>query len=463
MGSELPHSGSRKNDLQPSSIHRTSIEAQAGIGGLRSSSAIDRIPTEVLSHILDFAIQTSSPLCFCHGHRKEKLATVSRTWGSIIFSTPRFWRIINISPFWPLLSVKEHVERSHGCLLDIVIHDFWDTYPCPEKFTELLDIVAPHIERWRSVTVRCPNSDIFPLLLRKLGNSTLPRLVHIDVSGSRDADVRLVRLLRPETTPALERLRLNCGSFPDDGRGAPAVFTFSSQSFSQKLTTLSLVIFHHLSLRPDSIILPLLTSLSLYAAKPRRLIEAIVAPKLISFCYESGRFSSIKLSTVFDGLQSRFSSIQNLVLSSQYGYLEPPDAETVCLTFPNVRNVEMPIKYTSAVFGARKNNSSPADLWNQLQCLVIDSSRFSQERNGHQLKWWIKRRSVKDQPKLRIVFTNFPPERYGVFVDASTSPQSLYNSLREHCTIELMNVSMTVDVELTLRTNSVPQMVRIAA
>src|SRR5438132_3948306 len=71
MDPALPCSGSRKNALQPSSVHRTSTEAQAGIRGLRSSSAMDCIPTEVLAYILEFAIQTSSPLCPLHGVRKK--------------------------------------------------------------------------------------------------------------------------------------------------------------------------------------------------------------------------------------------------------------------------------------------------------------------------------------------------------------------------------------------------------
>ena len=210
-----------------------------------------------------------------------------------------------------------------------------------------------------------------------------------------------MRLPRPETTPALERLRLDglpCDRFPDDGQNTPAILTFPSELFSQKLTSLSLDSFHDISLQPDSIILPL--------DELRNLIEAIVAPKLVSFCFESH-----EPFTIFDGLEPRFSGVQDIVLGNYRGYRQrPEDAEAVCLTFSNVRNVEMAIGYISIFFEAHENYSPPADLWDQLHCLVLDASEFLEVAFNDELESWIERRSAEGQPKLYIVF-EFPSRK----------------------------------------------------
>ena len=420
---------------------------------------MDRIPTEILSYIFGFSIQESPPFCSKHGHRKEELAAVSRTWREIILNTPRFWCIINISNRWPLSSVKQHVERSCGHLLDIIIGS------CEkESFDKRLDVVIPHIQRWRSLISHSRNK-VLTLLLHKLGNSTLPHLVYINVWGSDKAPMRL---LRPENTPALERLQLGGlprDTFPSDDNHVPAGFTFPSQLFSQRLTALSIFVDDcNFSLQPNSIVLPLLTSLSFRAVTPRELMEAIVAPQLVSFSFKKYRYN-MKLFDVFDDLGPKYSNVQDLLLCGSFYKQELGDAEAICLTFPKVQNVEMAVEEVPAFFGTDEDNTSPADYWDHLQCIVINFSGFWEADYSDELESWLERRNAGNQSKLRVVLMNFPNEDYGMkFSDEGTMSDrlpDLLEPLNNHCIVEIINGPVRTGAGLTVHTNFPPQWVGV--
>ena len=352
---------------------------------------------------------------------------------------------------WPLSSVEQHVERSRGHLLDIVIRS------CEkENFVKRLDVVIPHIQRWRTLIVSCQDDDkVLSLLLRKLGNSTLPHLVHVEVWESENAPMRF---LRPKNTPALERLQLDGlprDCFPSHGkRRAQARPTLPSQLLSQRLTALSLLIdTPNISLQPNSIILPLLTSLSLRVATPRKLMEAIVAPKLVSFCIKRN-VSNIKLSTVFNDLGDKYNGVQNLALCGPFHEQKLEDAKAVCLTFPKVQNVEIAIEEIPIFCGKDQNNMFPADHWDQLQCLVVNFYGYYEVPYGGELESWLQRRSDQNRSKLRVMLMDFPEGHNMEFEDTIHSMLPyLLDAVKELCKLEFINAPLGHGVGLTVHKN----------
>ncbi|KAL4073340.1 hypothetical protein V8B97DRAFT_221693 [Scleroderma yunnanense] len=453
---------------QETEISRKTINAEeAGTEEFTRSKTppVNRLPTELLSRVLGFAIRATSPICFEHGHWKKELATVSRLWRDVIPSSPHFWNIINVAPEWPLSAVKEHVERSCECLLDVIVNSW---YYSTDILGPILDEVVLHVHRWRSLIVWWDSTNSLPLLLQKLGDSTLPCLHYVSICGPGRC-VSHTGFLRPENTPSLEQLRLELNpidSLPGQDAG-PAGSIFPSRLLSQKLTTLSLVIrTKYASLQSNSIFLPLLTSLALEVVEPRKLMEAIVAPKLVSFSFarhESDNPFTFKLSAIFGGLDSKFSGVQDLILRKPFVEQQNEDAVALCLAFSNVKNAEMTVTAAEQLFHL-SGDSAPIDHWDQLQCLVFNVSDFFEGDLPSTLESLLARLSPEKRSKLRVVFTNFPPDRYdkrNSFDESDYIPfhiPFLYDQLDGICTQEYINVPIATGLELTLRTDSPPRL-----
>lgn len=245
---------------------------------------------------------------------------------------------------------------------------------------------------------------------------------------------------------------------------SPAAFTFPSQLLSQKLTTLSLVICTYgASFQPNSILLPILTSLSLKVVEPRRLIGAILAPKLVSFSFAKYEYDRpFNLSTVFSGLDSRFNGVRDLVLCKSFGSQQREDAEAICLVFPNLENAEMTVQHSREFFNVT-GGLAPADHWHQVQCLVFDASGYLQSFGFINIKSWLKKR--EEHSKLRVVFTKFPldyhQEFFEEFAQISSNISYLYDAPRKLCFLEFVNTLLAKGLEPTLRTNSFSQLVRL--
>ena len=166
----------------------------------------------------------------------------------------------------------------------------------------------------------------------------------------------------------------------------------------RKLTTLSLSGSRSgLKLHQNSLHLPLLKSFICKLSCAKILIRAIVAPNLAHFTYRSR-----------DG-------------EKDY------DAESICLSFPAVRHVDLDRDIMISVL--QPGNMSNSGYWPNLESLTVHgpNERFMKCLGGL-IAWLEGRKNMR--PKLLVKFT-FPTS----FQDWSVISR-LYEALGEHCILE---------------------------
>ena len=195
--------------------------------------------------------------------------------------------------------VKTRVTRSRQYPLDITIRFWGENAP----LAPLLDIVVPHVHRWRTLDMQENGRECSQLILDKISHLKFPSLVRASIRSRYTQDMEYPPFLIPDNAPSLISIYLdNLG--PLD---LPPLLS------SQHLTTLALTYSGRPFLQTDSISLPLLTSLTLQAKCPRELLLAIVPSNLLYFhltLVEPGN----EQRTLFHGLKSKFRTVQHLKL-----------------------------------------------------------------------------------------------------------------------------------------------------
>ncbi|KAI6003329.1 hypothetical protein EDC04DRAFT_1035150 [Pisolithus marmoratus] len=129
-------------------IKRKQIE---DISKMRAVAAINRLPVEVFTRILHFAL--SMP-CYSRWHEygthKLIYARVSRWWRDVILNSPSLWATICVSPHWASSFVEMHVARSGEHPLDIAVLQRWHG----DNDVSFLGPILSCTRRWRSLTIR---------------------------------------------------------------------------------------------------------------------------------------------------------------------------------------------------------------------------------------------------------------------------------------------------------------------
>ena len=126
-------------------------------------AAIHSLPIELVARIFAIGVQDQGePDAIEVGaHRFEVLVShVCQYWRQTALSTPSLWTTIFFRSVPHMTRAREYLIRSKEHLLDI------DVDTCSEKeheagytlfrkeFTQVFDIVVPHIDRWRSLTLK---------------------------------------------------------------------------------------------------------------------------------------------------------------------------------------------------------------------------------------------------------------------------------------------------------------------
>ncbi|KAG6333223.1 hypothetical protein ID866_5868 [Astraeus odoratus] len=447
------------------------------------SAPIDRLPAETLLCIMELLVleKDVSWQGGEHHRGKMKLAGVSRKWRQIINNYPKFWTNIKVTPKLGMICVKTHIERSQQRPLNIIIRNWIHS---STELPALLDVIVPHIHRWRTLDISEINQSYYQVILDAIHNSTFPSLICATVAVG---GIYYPNFLRPENSPALETLRLSClipseDLPPTDQRLSKFILKFSDHEFgslafptqllSQKLTTLSIDADQALPPIPEnSISLPFLTSLTIVAFQPGQLIRAVVVPRLTYFCLEGGEEGD-PLSVVFDGLQSKFSSVHNLVLRTRYVDIQPDDGEAICLAFPNASVVEICPGDIPALFSVGDDDLCPADYLTKLSCVTFDCICIPYQLPDDDLIYWLNQRQQRGQPKLCVKFISLSLddnlEVEGIIeADDGHGKSEIdwlserFDSLRHLCTLELVKVQLSKHMVLTSASGTPPVLVRI--
>ncbi|KZV82449.1 hypothetical protein EXIGLDRAFT_843698 [Exidia glandulosa HHB12029] len=116
------------------------------------------------------------------------IAAVCRDWRRVALTTPMIWSYVGVPCFigdsLPLVAVTRTViERSCAAPLDILFEDM-DDLEC-KAYTQILDLLFPHLHRWRRVELwSCLSDAPFTSYLR--GNATLLEELCVDQIDTSD-------------------------------------------------------------------------------------------------------------------------------------------------------------------------------------------------------------------------------------------------------------------------------------
>ncbi|KAI6144361.1 hypothetical protein BKA82DRAFT_3983236, partial [Pisolithus tinctorius] len=132
---------------------------------------IQRLPVELLSPILRFAVIGTNP-----SQEGEILARVWRCWRDVVLANPSFWSVIEIvgsqksSP-----AARLHLKGSCQELLDIDIQ-VGIQFRQNECVHGGLDLLIPCANRWRSLSVSSQTRRSTPYVMDHLGSVGFPSL-----------------------------------------------------------------------------------------------------------------------------------------------------------------------------------------------------------------------------------------------------------------------------------------------
>ena len=474
---ELEQLRKRERDLDEElSRVRATIEAhKSRIEHLAwAKSPINTLPTEIFSYVFELVIRTEDS----YELQISSLARVSRAWRDLILNSAKFWSRIDLSPTRPNLNLsllRGHVERWARSPLDIFVYHWGEDLA---RLSTFIDVIVPHAHCWRTLEVYENNSQCLQLILNKINHLRFPSLTRAYI-GSING-MHYPPFLSPDNAPSLKSLHLDnllpMAEFPSDQRitdlsikffpfRSLGPHTLPSLLSSQHLTTLVLTYADSPSFQPDSISLPSLTSLTLKSLQSRRLLSAIVPPKLSHFHFITV-VDGDRLSTLFQGLQSKFRDVRHLALDTKDFISDAESAESISSTFPSVRRFELHSFEVDNYFRTGLNGLRPADHWDWLESLTFIETTIDASSIEHFIQWLNERKS-KGLPMLHVNFINCVFLRnvgdYNEFDLSSPGSLSHFHSvLREICILDVVNVRVQAMVTMSLTSASPPPLVCIA-
>ena len=418
-------------------------------------SAINRLPTELLSQIFT--------LCIPDGKFPEKplrrIVCVSRHWKDVVWNNPVFWTSIKVTPTLGEKFLKKQLQWSGPALLDIWIED-WDDRPLYDargKLHVLLGAIVPHANRWRSLIISDTVDVGFvqSILTKILNHLSVPSLREFSLDiWVRLNCLRYPEFLSPTCAPALQHLTLGSPlqlnnfvapptlktlrlTFPDaDGyfRPPPVV---SMLAPAQSL--ISLVLNGDSTgwpLKQNDLHYPLLEELTLRLNRSIPFLEAIVAPKL--------RYvqCSINDPLAFDTIEGKFRDVYDLSLRF-LPRVNNRGAESVCRAFPGVRHVHLSMRDTFAfvtgICGSGVlERRPPIDQWLNLETVTLDGlhRRYLErlELGSDPIAKWLIGRQESGLSRLHVKLSQTQEDESGL--------SSTYFALLErHCNLEVFTSS----------------------
>ena len=480
MRIELEQLKKRERDLDEELLRvRAKVEAhKSRIEHLAwAKTPINTLPTEILSYVFELVTRMRDS----YELHTLPLARVSRAWRDLIFNSAKFWSRIDLSPIRPDLNLSLVRARVARCIqgpLDIFIYRWTDD---TARLFTLIDVIAPHAHRWRTLEVYANSPQCLQLILGKINHLRFPSLTRAYIRGSGIQEIHYPPFLSPDNAPSLKSLHLGnllpMAEYPSDQRITNLSITFldlrslepltlPSLLSSQHLTTLVLAYSSSPSFQPDSISLPSLTSLTLESSQPRRLLSAIIPPKL-SYFHFTVTVAGDPLPDSFRGLQVKFRNVRHLALNTTSSLDSDAEcAEPIPSTFPNVRQFELRSFEADDYFRPGLNGSCPADHWDWLESLIFIELKIDASSIEHFIRWLNERKS-KGLPMLRVKFICciFLRDLGDDNEWDLSSPESLshfHNVLREICTLDVVDVTIQATATVSLTSASPPPLVCIA-
>lgn len=471
-------------------LHRVRVAIQSHKSRINhliwTRAPINTLPFEILSYVLELTASSTE-----HDWTTSALAMVSRTWRHIIVDSPKFWNHIDLSPHRNVPFVKACVARSCQYPLHIVIKSWY----MPAILSIYIDVILPHVHRWRTLEIRENRLQCFQLILNKINHLQFPSLVRTTIVPDFVPNMQYPPFLRPENSPSLKSLHLNnlvpMDGFPPGKRISDFSLQFSDNPFgwqilpsllsssSQDLTTLKLAYSACPPLQPSSIPLPFLTSLTLEGSHPNELLSAIVAPQLIHVYLTVT--DDEDLSTVSNGLESKFHNTQHLGLHVKDPSISVVEcASSISSVFPNVRHVELNTIDIDDFFRTDADASHPADKWGSLESLTFRGMKICCDpAQARYFVQWLRQRNLQGLPMLPVKFVdctiqsiydagdddddeNFWDDEDKPKYSAPGSLLYFHDLLRQICILNMVNVSLRAVAVISLTSAPPPPLVCIA-
>ncbi|KAI5986025.1 hypothetical protein EDC04DRAFT_2826593 [Pisolithus marmoratus] len=122
------------------------------ISKVQPVAVINRLPVEVFSRILHFALSIAHCgewFVVVVGLQKRQFMAVSRRWRDVVLNSPSLWSVICLCSGWRAPFVEMHVTRSREHPLDITFGD-WDDPGLPDA---ALRSIFRCTHRWRSINI----------------------------------------------------------------------------------------------------------------------------------------------------------------------------------------------------------------------------------------------------------------------------------------------------------------------
>ncbi|KAF8448731.1 hypothetical protein L210DRAFT_3640380 [Boletus edulis BED1] len=224
--------------LDATSHRSRSLTSQASItlNGL-PNGPISALLEELLIMIFDDVITSESSLCqyrrtYTGGwlSSPRNLASVSRAWRTIVFTCPKLWRLVHLTPFQSIRALKEQLLCSSPISIHLTVHQwpFRNPIPASEPFSivtltaQLRSIVsppdnggtspAPASQRVESVTINATERGAFLNFVLQAWTgreSKFPALRHVAMNGNVCATWSRGCFFDEKNSPGLERLELS--------------------------------------------------------------------------------------------------------------------------------------------------------------------------------------------------------------------------------------------------------------
>ncbi|KAI5996934.1 hypothetical protein EDD15DRAFT_384025 [Pisolithus albus] len=372
---------------------------------------IDRLPNELLAEIF-----------FLLRDERKSLVSVSRRWRAIIFDTGRMWSEIDLEYDFPTMQ-KLYLERSRQAPLTLTIE-----YTEPE-----LDVFLPHANRWHTLHILGSTW----VTLSTISEIILPSLRHLVVDGVGSSIDEMPTMC--SWVPALKHLELIHWNPPSPYRPLCQIIP------AESLEELSITGYDDWKLEKDSVHLPSLRRLALNLRDPIPFLEAIIAPKLASFCFTPG-YHEGPISKTFAGTRMKFNNVSHLTLSPG----REVDEETLglfkllCQVFCGIRHADIHVDYVRTLFPYYSQGA--IDHWTRIESLEIQNIILGSSQPFRDLIDWFEKRTRFGQSKLHLKLKGEPARDKLVTLNTS---DILFQRLQECCASVVLD-SIPVSPQLFL-------------
>ncbi|KAI6161127.1 hypothetical protein EDD17DRAFT_1509352 [Pisolithus thermaeus] len=334
---------------------------------------IDRLPNELLAEI--FLLLKDDV------DERTILASVSRRWRAVLISIPHMWSVIDLDADYdcPAKLLGLYLERSCQAPLTIIIG----------PVISGLDVFLPHANRWHTLRVLGSTRQT----LETISHITFPSLQRLSLYGG---GLALDGVLTMRSwIPALKHLELDAWEPP---LHRPLCEIIPAESLEELSITSG---GYDWKFKQDSMHFPLLRRLALNTKDPIPLLEAIVAPKLTSFCFTPGHYID-PISKTFTGTKTKFDNVSHFALFSRHVVNQDTVVlvQLLCRIFRGIRHADIGVGYVPALvtyYGPR-----PIEYWTCIESLDIQGLALGSSEPFRRLVVWLEKRKRFGQRKLHL-------------------------------------------------------------